>query len=354
MANLTAAEAYRAETLAARSADASYVDWPAIFAGTALAVALSFVLLTFGSAIGLSVASFEPGEGVSLRWIGDRLGHLVPLGRDHQLRRRRLSRRPDAPPGRRRQRRESRGPRRRPRRRGLGARRARRRHARRQRRQRRRRRRGRRRRHRRPGRHRGGRAATSATSAAACLRGDGGQDATAVLTRTLADGEVSRRGPRLSRRRSSPSAPARPRRRPAPASTRRSPRRASSTPTALETAEQARRAAAIAAFVIAATLMASAAAAYYAAAPAATTATAACRSAPSAAADAQEDRHARPDRLVARCPARGRSDHRFPDLNITPQGRPAAEGADRKVGALIRSAVRASGNRPVAPRGPAL
>ena len=43
-----------------------YVDWPAIFAGTALAVALSFVLLTFGSAIGLSVASFEPGEGASL------------------------------------------------------------------------------------------------------------------------------------------------------------------------------------------------------------------------------------------------------------------------------------------------
>lgn len=46
-----------------------YVDWGAIFAGTALAVALSFVLLTFGSAIGLSVTSAEPGEGASLRWI---------------------------------------------------------------------------------------------------------------------------------------------------------------------------------------------------------------------------------------------------------------------------------------------
>jgi hypothetical protein len=53
----------------ARAAVAGYVDWPAIFAGTALAVALSFVLLTFGSAIGLSATSFEPGEGVSLRWV---------------------------------------------------------------------------------------------------------------------------------------------------------------------------------------------------------------------------------------------------------------------------------------------
>jgi hypothetical protein len=47
-----------------------YVDWPAIFAGTALAVALSFVLLTFGSAIGLSSVSFEPREGVSRFWLG--------------------------------------------------------------------------------------------------------------------------------------------------------------------------------------------------------------------------------------------------------------------------------------------
>jgi hypothetical protein len=46
-----------------------YVDWPAIFAGTVLAVALSFVLLTFGSAIGLSVVSFEPREGASVFWL---------------------------------------------------------------------------------------------------------------------------------------------------------------------------------------------------------------------------------------------------------------------------------------------
>jgi hypothetical protein len=47
-----------------------YVDWPAILAGSVLAMALSFVLLAFGSAIGLSMASVQPGEGVSLRWIG--------------------------------------------------------------------------------------------------------------------------------------------------------------------------------------------------------------------------------------------------------------------------------------------
>ncbi len=69
MAHLTPGEAARAETIALATSDASYVDWPAIFAGAALAVALSFVLLTFGSAIGLSVSSFEPGEGVSLRWM---------------------------------------------------------------------------------------------------------------------------------------------------------------------------------------------------------------------------------------------------------------------------------------------
>jgi hypothetical protein len=69
VANLSTAESYRAEAIARSTPDTSYVDWGAIFAGTSLAVALSFVLLTFGSAIGLSVASFEPGEGASLRWL---------------------------------------------------------------------------------------------------------------------------------------------------------------------------------------------------------------------------------------------------------------------------------------------
>ena len=61
-------EPYRTETVAAPATH--LVDWPAIFAGATLAVALSFVLLTFGSAIGLSVASFQPGEGPSLFWLG--------------------------------------------------------------------------------------------------------------------------------------------------------------------------------------------------------------------------------------------------------------------------------------------
>jgi hypothetical protein len=50
-------------------ASPSYVDWPAIIAGAILASALSLILLTFGSAVGLSMVSPEPGEGVSLRWV---------------------------------------------------------------------------------------------------------------------------------------------------------------------------------------------------------------------------------------------------------------------------------------------
>lgn len=42
-----------------------YVDWPAIFAGAVLATAVSFVMLTFGAAIGLSMTSPFTGESVS-------------------------------------------------------------------------------------------------------------------------------------------------------------------------------------------------------------------------------------------------------------------------------------------------
>ncbi len=42
---------------------ASYVDWPAIIAGILLASAISVVLLSFGSAIGLSFVGFEAHEG---------------------------------------------------------------------------------------------------------------------------------------------------------------------------------------------------------------------------------------------------------------------------------------------------
>lgn len=49
--------------------DLRYVDWPAIFAGAFLATALTIVLLSFGAAFGLSMASPVSGDGVSLRWI---------------------------------------------------------------------------------------------------------------------------------------------------------------------------------------------------------------------------------------------------------------------------------------------
>jgi hypothetical protein len=47
----------------------SYVDWPAILCGSLLALAASFVMLTFGSAMGLGMVSAEPRESASLRWI---------------------------------------------------------------------------------------------------------------------------------------------------------------------------------------------------------------------------------------------------------------------------------------------
>lgn len=56
------------ETIAVTGDDRSYVDWGAILAGAVLAAALSLILLTFGSAIGLGIASPLPGEGVSVFW----------------------------------------------------------------------------------------------------------------------------------------------------------------------------------------------------------------------------------------------------------------------------------------------
>lgn len=47
------------------SEEHSYVDWPAIFAGTVVASAISLVLLTFGSAVGLSMTSAYEGSGIS-------------------------------------------------------------------------------------------------------------------------------------------------------------------------------------------------------------------------------------------------------------------------------------------------
>lgn len=47
----------------------SYVDWPAIIAGIVLASAISLVLLTFGSALGLSFIDFRAGPDVLPIWV---------------------------------------------------------------------------------------------------------------------------------------------------------------------------------------------------------------------------------------------------------------------------------------------
>ncbi len=47
----------------------SYVDWPAVIAGIVVAAAISLVLLSFGSAIGLSMVNFHAGPDVSAVWI---------------------------------------------------------------------------------------------------------------------------------------------------------------------------------------------------------------------------------------------------------------------------------------------
>jgi hypothetical protein len=48
---------------------ASFVEWGAVLAGAVLAAAISFVLLTFGTAIGLSATSPWPNSGVSAKVI---------------------------------------------------------------------------------------------------------------------------------------------------------------------------------------------------------------------------------------------------------------------------------------------
>ena len=46
-----------------------YVDFSDIVGGALVATAISLILLGFGSALGLSFASAQPGEGISLRWV---------------------------------------------------------------------------------------------------------------------------------------------------------------------------------------------------------------------------------------------------------------------------------------------
>ncbi|MBE7733392.1 hypothetical protein [Devosia faecipullorum] len=51
------------EKVATGRDETSYVDWPAIFAGIVFASAVSLVLISFGSAIGLNFVGFEAREG---------------------------------------------------------------------------------------------------------------------------------------------------------------------------------------------------------------------------------------------------------------------------------------------------
>jgi hypothetical protein len=54
---------------ATATAGASFVEWGSVLAGAFLAAAISFVLLTFGTAIGLSATSPWPNSGVSAKVI---------------------------------------------------------------------------------------------------------------------------------------------------------------------------------------------------------------------------------------------------------------------------------------------
>jgi hypothetical protein len=50
-------------------AEGSYVDWAAILAGGIFALAVSFLLVSFGASLGLSLTSPYRGEGVSAAWL---------------------------------------------------------------------------------------------------------------------------------------------------------------------------------------------------------------------------------------------------------------------------------------------
>ncbi|MEX1147013.1 MAG: hypothetical protein WEB93_01400 [Sphingomonadales bacterium] len=58
-----------AEVSAIPLTEGSYVDWAAILAGSVFALALIFLLLSFGTGLGLSLASPYRGEGISATWL---------------------------------------------------------------------------------------------------------------------------------------------------------------------------------------------------------------------------------------------------------------------------------------------
>lgn len=57
-------------TTAANRDQSSYVDWPAIIAGIVLASAISLVLITFGSAVGLNFLDFGYGDAPNPIFVG--------------------------------------------------------------------------------------------------------------------------------------------------------------------------------------------------------------------------------------------------------------------------------------------
>lgn len=66
MANVARETVPAAGAAAVADAPLHYVEWGAIVAGAFLAAAISFVLLTFGSAVGLTLVSPYANEGISL------------------------------------------------------------------------------------------------------------------------------------------------------------------------------------------------------------------------------------------------------------------------------------------------
>ena len=70
MSDIPAGIAVVETTSAAAPAETSYVDWPAIIAGIVLASAISLVLISFGSAVGLNFIDFNAREGAAPILIG--------------------------------------------------------------------------------------------------------------------------------------------------------------------------------------------------------------------------------------------------------------------------------------------
>ena len=58
------------ETTSTNRDQSSYVDWPAIIAGIVLASAISLVLISFGSAVGLNFLDFGYGDGPNPIFVG--------------------------------------------------------------------------------------------------------------------------------------------------------------------------------------------------------------------------------------------------------------------------------------------